>query len=433
MQRKAKDTFSSSRVYKKNDIDIRVILKEGSPLYYEVEEDGTKIKGEGEILLEKALKQPLTRDTIFDQFSRLGNTPFKIRNLEIESSGDLIVPLRELNNIRKDFVAKLEDQRLKKFKKIELPDFVSYMKRKPVIEDAGKKIPKRLSVSVSSLDGLKAALDGGADIIYLYLETLRNFPKLEYSEIEKAFELCKNKVELIFVIPGIIKETRLPYYQGLLKKISSVGDQGFSAANLSGIMLADENLVSGEYTLNVFNSYSLAFLAEEGFKRVVVSPELSLNQINLLKDSGIEKEVIIQGNFPLITTNYCLVSSQGLCSKENKDIKYSCKNGYYLKDRKNYHFPLAFDYECKMYLFNSREMSIYKDLDRVLRDKIDVFRIEARNDYADNIFKKTKLYKDQISFFNKTGKTLKKKEKIEEVAKLTPNGLTSGHLFRGVE
>jgi len=436
LQKKARDTFSSSRVTNKQYIDVMVTVKEGENINYKItDEKGNIVEGQGTVPAEKALKRPLTEETILEQFSRLGNTPYEIRSLTADIKGEVIVPLKELNNIRKDFTEKLQEASLSEFSRVNLPDFDEFIKKLPFLKERDSKKDKKLSVSLSSLEGAKAAIEGGADIIYLYLETLRKFKKLSEKDISEAIELCENKCELNFIIPGIIKEGQLDYYKNLIKNIYSAGGKNFSVANLSGLFLL-ENIspeINGEYTLNTFNSWAIDLFEKEGVRRITLSPELSLDQLNNINNSEIEKEVLIQGNFPLITTEYCVLESSGYCMKKNKSPEVSCSDSHFFKDRKNFNMPLAFDYNCKMYLYNVKELSLYRDMEKIIKSKIDVYRIEGRLDSPDNIYQKTKMYKEQIDLYNKRGNVKIKKDNIEKMSALSPEGLTAGHLFRGVE
>lgn len=436
IQKKARDTFTSSRVTNKKYIDIAISVKEGENISYKVtDEEGYSVEGQGTILAEKALKRPLSEETIYEQLSRLGNTPFEIRDLQANISGEVIVPLRELNNIRKDFTEKLEKTYLDEFSGIKVLDYKDFIAKIPTLTERDEKKIKKVSVSVSSLEALNAALEGKADIIYLYLETLRNFKMITKEDIVEAIETCKDKCELNFILPGIIKEEKLEYYSKLVKEIIQEGGKAFSGANPLALKILDgmSSHITGEYSLNIFNSYALNFFEKEGLNRITLSPELTLEQIEKIYKSEIEKEVLIQGNFPLMTTDYCLLESSGYCMKKNQSLEISCKDILYIKDRKEFNMPLAFDYNCKMYLYNVKELSLYRDMEKIAKSNIDVFRIEGRTDSAKNILIKTKMYKDQVELYNNRGNVKITRENIEKMASLSPAGLTAGHLFRGVE
>ncbi len=58
--------------------------------------------------LEIAQKRPLTEETLRAQLGRLGETGFELGTLENRLEGQVIVPVSELNRLRRELVEKLE-------------------------------------------------------------------------------------------------------------------------------------------------------------------------------------------------------------------------------------------------------------------------------------------------------------------------------------
>ncbi|TGU50687.1 DUF3656 domain-containing protein, partial [Mesorhizobium sp. M00.F.Ca.ET.186.01.1.1] len=60
-------------------------------------------------LLESAVKRPLTHELLHDQLSRLGGTVYHLdaHDLTVDLAGDLIVPVSELNRMRREAVEQL--------------------------------------------------------------------------------------------------------------------------------------------------------------------------------------------------------------------------------------------------------------------------------------------------------------------------------------
>ncbi len=434
LNRKARDTFSSERVSKKSGINVKVWLEEFQPVHYEViDEEGYHVAGKGTIPLEKAINRPLSEEIIIEQLSRLGNTPFVLQELSADIQTDLIVPLRELNAIRKDFVSKLEELRIAEYNTLQLPDHEVFIKRKPELTKQKKSlIPKKIAVSVSTVDAVESAVKGGADIVYLYLDTFRQYPSLTNEDIKKTLSYTGDHTELVFIVPPLIKEKKITDYQKKIAEIMDAGGRFFSISNIGHMALSDQIRHAAEFTLNVYNSYAVEFLRENKVKRVTLSPELSLQQISQMADSEAEKEIIVQGNFPVLTTEYCMNSALSLCDKKSK-ASMPCNSPQYIKDRKKYHFPLAFDNDCRMYIYNAKELSLFRDLEKIMKSPVDVLRIEARTDSPEKIQIKTALYKEQTELFNHSNAMSITKEKIEKISALSPRGLTAGHFFRGVE
>ena len=58
--------------------------------------------------LAQAEKQPLTTERLREQLGRLGGTPFKLGELKNELAGEVLLPVSELNRLRREAVAELE-------------------------------------------------------------------------------------------------------------------------------------------------------------------------------------------------------------------------------------------------------------------------------------------------------------------------------------
>ena len=54
--------------------------------------------------LQTAMKRPLTRESFCDQFSRLGGTEFELGDVRFEVEGEVILPISELNRMRRELV-----------------------------------------------------------------------------------------------------------------------------------------------------------------------------------------------------------------------------------------------------------------------------------------------------------------------------------------
>lgn len=61
--------------------------------------------------LAAAEKQPLTTERLTEQLGRLGGTPFKLGELRNQLEGSVIVPVSELNRLRREVAVELERQR----------------------------------------------------------------------------------------------------------------------------------------------------------------------------------------------------------------------------------------------------------------------------------------------------------------------------------
>ena len=58
--------------------------------------------------LAKAEKQPLTTESLREQLGRLGGTPFRLGELKNHLSGEVLLPVSELNRLRREIAGELE-------------------------------------------------------------------------------------------------------------------------------------------------------------------------------------------------------------------------------------------------------------------------------------------------------------------------------------
>ena len=150
---------------------------------------------------------------------------------------------------------------------------------------------------------------------------------------------------------------------------------GFVVSNLGQLELLkdfkDNYELIGNYTLNIFNSLTATNLE---LSSVTLSPEINRTELqeltNILRGKNINSELIVYGNLPLMTSNYCLLGKSNKCYKECSMKCQNLKNNsYYLKDRIGFLFRIIPDNtQTITTLYNSKITSI---------DFSDI-----RNDYA---------------------------------------------------
>ena len=75
------------------------------------DEQGHVTQRESTLCLEQARKHPLTGERLREQLGRLGGSPFQMETLSNRLEGALILPVSELNRLRREVVADLEHQR----------------------------------------------------------------------------------------------------------------------------------------------------------------------------------------------------------------------------------------------------------------------------------------------------------------------------------
>lgn len=445
---KARLSYETPYGLKKIPLFLKVEITEGKPVKaYARDDSGNLSVASGEYVVEKAVKHAITEETVAKQMARLGNTAFYLEELVLEGGEGMMVPVSELNNIRRQIVDELESKRQKLFCNREISiesyqvrarEVLEIVKERPQ-EPKSKRSLAKISVSVGDMESLRAALKSGARIIYFDSISLRSKQGIKPGQFKQVVEECHKKgADAIQVIPRLFHESELEKIKDLCVRGQEAGVRGFLIQNPGGLQLAKElglrGLV-GDYTLNIFNDVTIHFLSQYGLERVVLSPELTLDQISKM---GFFKELpgecIVHGTLPLMITEHCTIGN--LLGKEH--IKRGCpmpciKGTFGLKDRMNMVFPLETDENCRMYVYNSKTHNLADRLPALIKKGIEFLRIEGRKEDPVWIEKVVGIYAREIKKIAELGDRYLPDEEIKEsLAKFSPAGFTTGHYYRGV-
>ena len=114
-----------------------------------------------------AHSKPLGADKLAQQLGRLGNTPFRLESLNNAIQGEVMLPVSELNRLRRDLVARLEDQRSRPQRWQFRTDFV-LPNLMPPVSEPGREVTPELIALVRNRDQLEAAI--ATDIATIYCE-----------------------------------------------------------------------------------------------------------------------------------------------------------------------------------------------------------------------------------------------------------------------
>ena len=228
----------------------------------------------------RAINKETSHDVIKKQLSKLGQTVYKARNIILNLEDNLFINIKDINEIRRRAISKLNEKRLYKI------DFVE----------------KDYTIDVPDFPSIKQT----AVLVNKENESLKDKYDLIYTEDEKTKD-----EDSIIVLPRIINE------HPFIKNTVMIGDFG-------GLLKYDN--FQTNVSFNVVNSYSVAFLHSLGAKLVTLSYELSLSQIKNMIEIY-KKRYNKNPNTSLIINSYpeCFVS------KFNLNKKYNVKYGY-LKD-----------------------------------------------------------------------------------------------------
>lgn len=376
-----------------------------------------------------ANKVPTSLEKVTEQLGRLGNTLFRLSYVDIPD-GPYMWPASVLNALRRDAVTALETalitHHVESWQALQVTGDVDY-DFKAQHELSYDTCPM-ISARVDEIEGVKAAISGGAKKIVFGGDRLSRIP-YALSIYDEVARLCaQSDVICTFATPRVVKDDEVEAYKHTLEAIVQAHPDSISIHVPQALLWLRElgytGAIEADTGLNIFNTPTLHFWEQLHISCVNPSQELTLKQITeLAKHSHVPIETMIHGYTEMMISEYCAIASfVGTGSKVNCPMP-CVKESYSLKDRKGEIFPIRTDPYCRMHIMNSHEMDMRAYVPMLLQKGISILRIDGRHmkpNYVQDIVSQ------YVSIANGTIDAPPKKVDSQG------ESITRGHYFRGI-
>lgn len=330
--------------------DVTLSGKSGKPL---VMRSG-KISVTSLIPLETAIKAPLTEEKLRAQLEKTADSGLELRDLTLDLQGSVILPLGEINRMRRELLEKLviASERKRPEEWVNWRTLFKRAQEKRAQEGmpihAEAPIEPSLRVLCRTIEQLGAALDAGITELYADFEDIRRY--------KEAIALVRERgdARILLATPRIQKATE----EGFFKLIENAEPDGVLIRNLGAIThFAGSGLMMvGDFSLNVANPLSAQFFIGQGLRRVTVSYDLNVGQVlDLLKEAPTEWfELTIHQHMPMFHMEHCVFAAFLSEGKDHTDCGRPCEaHRVHLRDRVGMKHPLRADVGCRNTLFNA--------------------------------------------------------------------------------
>ena len=376
-----------------------------------------------------ANKVPTSLEKVTEQLGRLGNTLFRLSYVDIPD-GPYMWPASVLNALRRDAVTALETalitHHVESWQALQVTGDVDY-DFKAQHELSYDTCPM-ISARVDEIEGVKAAISGGAQKIVFGGDRLSRTP-YALSIYDEVARLCaQSDVICTFATPRVVKDDEVEAYKHTLEAIVQAHPDSTSIHVPQALLWLRElgytGAIEADTGLNIFNTPTLHFWEQLHISCVNPSQELTLKQItDIAKHSHVPIETMVHGYTEMMISEYCAIASfVGTGSKVNCPMP--CVNeSYSLKDRKGEIFPIRTDPYCRMHIMNSHEMDMRAYVPMLLQKGISILRIDGRH-------MRPSYVKDIVSQYVgiATGTMEAPPKKIDSQGE----SITRGHYFRGI-
>ena len=375
LQRELRRTYKGDIPRPKTAIDLTVTGRVGTLL--SVEANGVRVNSS--MALQTAFKRPLTEKALRDQLGRMGETEFVLGEIHNKLVGQAILPVSELNRLRRELVEKiLATREAEPSTEPQRPALTPVLPElMPNISQSAAAGTVQLVALCRTMEQIGAALDVGCTTVHVDFEDIRR-----YSEAV-AFVRQRNGAQIFLATPRIQKAGE----QSFFKLIEAAKPDGVLIRNLGGLDYFRKSPLRkiGDFSLNVANPLSADLLMREGLERVTVSYDLNAQQvIDLLRAAPPSWfELTIHQHIPMFHMEHCVFAAFLSKGTDASNCGRPCDtHNMKLRDRVGVEHPVKADVGCRNTVYHAKAQSGADFLRSFIDAGARVFRVELLEEDA---------------------------------------------------
>lgn len=386
----------------------------------------TVISGETEVtvfgdIVQQALKQPLALEKIEENIRKTGNTPFEFGTLEIDMEDAVFMPMKALNQLRRDALEQLTNLLLSEYRRNDPQEQDETVFRTDILMNTSgeNNISHKeylVTASIENREQLTPLLQNAVvNVIYMdsscYMRnTLIQDLKEDCTKIHQAGK------KAYFILPTVFRKHTSEFYKNIASDLQNLTLEGVMIKNYDALWFAKTYLKEKELIIdhNLYTYNNRAIKEIEAFSPVRVTAPLELNKKELAHRNNCNSELLIYGKIPLMTSAQCIKRSTGSCN-HIPEIRY-------IKDRYNVIFPIKNNCgECYNIIYNSLPTVLFGQAGEIKRMQFAAYRLAFTTETEKEVEK-------VLEICTKTFVT--EKQNIKDIYS---DDFTYGHYKRGVE
>lgn len=410
LQEKVREEFCRGEI--KEKINGNLILSQDSSAILDVTLGDLRYTACGDVV-QPALKQPLSMEKVRENMEKTGNTPFEFENLTIAMRDAIFLPMKSLNQLRRDALEGLEKLCVEQFRReVEQVDRAG-MK---VQESTAGTPEKYLSALAEQRCQLQPLLESEL-VSDIYLDQGCYRRKDLWEEVkEDAAKIHAAGKKAYYVFPSVFRKNASDFYLGSLKKLDSCSLDGVVVKSLDAVWFVHRYLPQMPMILDqglyTYNHRAQEILRE--FCTIRMTAPYELNRGELKKRDNTDSEVVLYGYLPLMTSAQCVHANTGKCDTTSVVT--------YLKDRYGKFFPVKNNcMECYNTIYNTTPLMLFGYGKELQKADFSSFRLNFTVESEEEVRQILAIY--ETVFY----------EGRKNLADVYQGEYTNGHYKRGVE
>ena len=289
-----------------------------------------------------------------------------------------------------------------------------------------------LLAPVGSFDALKAAVQNGANAVYLggkdfsARASANNFDREELIEAVKYAHI--RDVRVFVTTNTLIKQNEIEDFVEYAKFLYDIDVDALIMQDIGVVMLIHDLLPDFELhasTQMVAHSLEdVQYLESVGFKRVVLARELTVDEIKYICDNtNVDIEIFVHGALCVCYSGGCLMSSMiGNRSGNRGRCAQPCRQKYTMID-------ISTGEEIHSngeYLLSTKDLNTIEDVDKIIETGVLSLKIEGRMKKPEYVATVINSYRNAIDEYQATKKVNISTETMEDLYTIFNRKFTKG-------
>ncbi len=365
-------------------------------------------------VVQEAQNRPLTKEDAIKQINKTGNSMFLFDKLEVSVNGNVFMPVKLLNELRRSALEQLQNKLLASYLREKNTVDIMYQEDSynTVVNTSTKQLEEgkngekigpenthpSLSLSVMSKEQLqqvfteieKDLLDK-EDIRIKRIYIPADLFYLKEIKVEEVKNVTKNEsMEIYISLPRMLRK-KDDFYLESIKDLLQMF-KGVLVKSLEGLAYLKEidyqGYVVTDCSIYNWNRSALTFLnvQRDGFTYPL---ELTIHENRDLQDRN--GEYIIYGRTPMMITANCIRKTMDCCNGKENSFSQS------LQDRYKKQLPVYTNcIHCYNEIFNAVPMSVHKEIPQLIRYGFNRFRLDFTNENAKETKKLLNYFRNKI-------------------------------------
>ena len=390
LNRQLRQTFARDPEPARIPVDMEVSGREGIPLKLRVISGDHAAEADSKLVLSSARTSALTDLVLREQLGHLGETAYVLRNFKVNLESDVFIPIRFINQLRRDAISRLDaatgKQRTVREKATEASCYVQHLedpraldrnRRSPEsalsgllveAQACGNESPELITLC-RTFEQIDAAMEEAIETVYVDFEDIRLY--------QKAIERIGERARVFLATPRIQKSGE----HGFFRLIENAQPYGILIRNLGSIsFFRDKGFrLHGDFSLNVANPLAAHFFVQRGLQQLTLSYDLSIKEVlSLLRYEPASRfELTIHQHMPMFHMEHCVFAAFLSDGTDYTNCGRPCdRHVLKIRDRVGSEHPIKADVGCRNTVFNARAQTGAQYAQALLAAGLRRFRIE---------------------------------------------------------